>query len=404
VSEDAVRAAGLAGKRVVFVLAGEILGGAERNALDLAIHLAREDRADVQIVALDDRPGRSRAIAESEGIPWSCIRTPWVGGKLTKTASLLEVGRGLRRLHPDVLVPRTNLPNVVCGLTWRLAGAKLCIWNQLDVLGTRRFSRRLFQRALQASPLVVTTAYHVREWLVEQWGADPSRVHVIRSEVSLTPAAESRESWRDRLGIQESDFVACMLGHLHHGKDHATLLRAWRLVVDRLQLEGRRALLLVAGRPAGSEDDVKALAFDLDLRDHVRFLGDVADVSGLLGAADLGIFSSLSEALGRGATEPMCVGLAVVATDVPGIREAVGEPGREFLVPPADAEALAAGVLRLALDAGLRERVGRANAELIRERQSAEPTSRAYAQLIASGLAGGAPAADFRKAPSPSGA
>jgi glycosyltransferase involved in cell wall biosynthesis len=294
------------------------------------------------------------------------------------------------------------LPNVVCGLTWRLAGANLCVWNQLDVLGTRRFSRRLFRRALQASPLVVTTAYHVREWLVEQWGADPARVHVIRSEVSLAPAAESRESWRERLGIREGDFVACMLGHLHRGKDHATLLRAWRLVADRLQLEGQRALLLVAGRPAGSEDDVKALAFDLDLREHVRFLGDVADVSGLLEAVDLGVFSSQSEAFGRGATEPMFAGLAVVATDVPGIREAVGEPGRELLARPGDAESLAAGILRLALDAGLRERVGRANADMMRKRQSAEPTSQAYAQLIASALAGAAPAAELRESPSSS--
>jgi glycosyltransferase involved in cell wall biosynthesis len=404
VTQDAVRAAGLAGKRIVFVLAGEIFGGAERGALDLAVHFARVEGADVRVVALDDRPGRSRGIAESEGIPWSCIRTPWVGGKSAKLASLLEVGRGLRRLHPDVLIPRTNLPNVVCGLTWRLTGANLCIWNQADVLGTMRFSRGLFRRALHASPLAVTTAYHVREWLVEEWGADPSRIHVLRSEVSLAPAAESRESWRDRLGIEESGFVACMLGHLHRGKDHTTLLRAWRIVVDRLQVEGRRALLLVAGRPAGSQDDVKALAFDLDLRDHLRFLGDVADVSGLLGAVDLGVFSSQSEAFGRGATEPMSVGLAVVATDVPGIREAVGEPGREFLARLGDAESLAAAILRLALDAGLRERVGRANAELMRERQSAEPTSRAYAQLIASALAGAGPATGLRKSPSPSSA
>jgi glycosyltransferase involved in cell wall biosynthesis len=227
-------------------------------------------------------------------------------------------------------------------------------------------------------------------------------VHVIRSEVVLPPPVENQESWRGRLEMQESDFVACMLGHLHQGKDHETLLRAWRIVSDRLRLDGRRALLLLAGRPAGSEDDVKALAFDLDLRDHLRFLGDVADVSGLLEVVDIGVFSSQSEAFGRGATEPMSAGLAVVATDVPGIREAVGEPGRELLARPADAESLAAGILRLALDPVLRESIGRANAELMRERQTAEPTSRAYALLIASGLAGTAPAAELRDSPSPS--
>ena len=184
------------------------------------------------------------------------------------------------------------------------------------------------------------------------------RIHVIRSEVSLPAAERSREEWRAELGLADGDLAACMLGHLHVGKDHDTLLRAWRLVVDALEGEGRRCVLLLAGRPAGTHHAIKALAFDLALRDRVRFLGDVEDVSGLLEAVDLAVFSSRSEALGRGATEPMYAGLPVVATDVPGIREAVGEPGLPFLAPPGEVAGLADSILRLARDAELRARVG----------------------------------------------
>jgi len=377
----------LAGKRVVIVLAAEVLGGAERGGLDLAVRMAKAQGADVHIVALDDRPGRARSIAEAEGIPWTTVAVPWVGSRWAKFASLVRVARTLRRLRPDVLIPRTNLPNVVCGLTWRLTGAKVCVWNQLDVLGTKRFSHRLFRRALRSSPIVVTTAYQVREWLVAQWGVDRDRIHVVRSEVTLAPARESRADWRCRLGVQEDELAACMLGHFHVGKDHTTLLRAWRLVVDRIGTTGGPVLML-AGRPAGTEDAAKALAFDLDLRPYVRFLGDVDDVAGLLGAVDLAVFSSPSEALGRGATEPMSLGLPVVGTDVPGIREAVGEPGRPFLAAPGDAERLADAVLRLAADPELRALVGRRNAELIRGRQSAEQTTDVYVRLLADALSG----------------
>jgi glycosyltransferase involved in cell wall biosynthesis len=386
----------LAGKRVIFVFAGEILGGAERGALDLALPLARVEGAHVEIVALDDRPGRARAIAEAEGIPWSSVPTPWTGNRLARTLALLRVAAALRRLKPDVLLAHTNLPNVVCGLIWRLTGAKLSVWNQWDVLGTRRFSPGLFRRALRASPLVITEAVHARDWLAEEWGADPARVHVIRGDVQLSPPREGRDAWRERLGLRESDFAACMLAHFHAGKDHRTLLHAWRRVVDQLGEGGPNPVLLLAGRPAGSENSVKALAFDLDLRDHVRFLGDVDDVTGLLTAVELAVLSSRSELFPRGATEPMSAGLPVVGTDVPGIREAVGDVGVPFSAPPGDDETLATAVVTFARDSALRARIGAANAELMKERQSADVTRKQYATLLATVLAG--PGGDYSPA------
>jgi glycosyltransferase involved in cell wall biosynthesis len=382
------KAASLAGKRIVFVFAGEILGGAERGALDLAIPLARLEGAHVRILALDDRPGRARTIAEAEGIPWSSVRTPWTGSRAARAASLLRVAVALRRLRPHILLAHTNLPNVVCGLIWRLTGARVSVWNQWDVLGTKRFSPALFRRALRATPLVVTEAFHARDWVVEEWGADAGRVHVIRGDLQLQPALESRAVWRDRLGLRDGDFAACMLAHFHSGKDHPTLLHAWRRVVDELQRGGPNPVLLLAGRSAGTENAVKALAFDLELHEQVRFLGDVEDVTGLLGAIELAVFSSRSELFGRGATEPMRAGLPVVGTDVPGIREAVGEAGQVFLAPPGDPAAMAEVIVRFARDPALRARVGQVNAELMRSRQAAEATSRAYAALLAVALAG----------------
>lgn len=377
----------LEGKRVIFVLAGEVLGGAERGALELARDLRLGEGASVQVCALDDREGSARRVAAEYGIPWTCIRTPWVGSRAEKTVSLLGVAAGLRRLHPDALISATNLPNVVCGLTWRTTGASLAVWHQCDVAGSVRIGRRLFRRALHSVPIVISAAEHGREWLVEQYDVDPARVHVLLSSAELPPMRESEAVWRARLGLREDDLVACMVAHLHSGKDHATLLHAWRLVVDRLSREGRRPVVLFAGRDAGGGDAAKALAFDLDLREYVRFLGEIDDVRGLLHAADLAVLSSRSEMFARAVAEPMGVGLAVVGTDVPGIREVMGAPGEPFLAPPGDAPALADAILRLALDKDLRARVGRANAELIASRQMGEATSRVYAELIADTLA-----------------
>ena len=94
-------------------------------------------------------------------------------------------------------------------------------------------------------------------------------------------------------------------------------------------------VLLLAGRPAGTENAVKALAFDLDLGDHLRFLGDVEDVRGLLAAVDLAIFSSRSEL--SAAVRPRRCGRGSLSWHgCAGIVEAIGKQDPSFLSPPGD--------------------------------------------------------------------
>ncbi len=383
----------LEGRHVVLVLAGEVLGGAERAAVDLAVDLRDREGATVEICALDDRPGAGRRLAAAHEIPWGCLRVPWDGRRVENARSLVRFARRVRRMRPDVLLAVTNLPNAISGLTWRMTGASVFVWTQCDVNGTTRINERLFRYALNGSRLVVTKAEHGRLWLSESFGVDPERIHVIHEKVDLPPPRETGAVWRDKLGIGPDDFVACMLAHFHRGKDHVTLLRAWRSVVDALASTRLHPTLLLAGRDAGSEDAAKALAFDLDLRGHVCFLGEVTDVSGLLDASDIAVFSSHRELFARGATEPMGAGLPVVGTDIPGIREAVGEQGEPFLAPPGDPDSLAEAIVRLALDPDLRARVGRANAELIRVRHNEDASSHLYATLLADALTAASPRA-----------
>src|SRR4029078_7912473 len=93
-------------------------------------------------------------------------------------------------------------------------------------------------------------------------------------------------------------------------KDHQTLLRSWRRVVDGLDQDGRRAVLLLAGDAYPMQDAAKALAFDLRLDESVRFLGVVDDVPGVVRAADVSVLSSLREGLPRALLERMGAGAA----------------------------------------------------------------------------------------------
>jgi glycosyltransferase involved in cell wall biosynthesis len=177
-----------------------------------------------------------------------------------------------------------------------------------------------------------------------------------------------------------------MLGHLHDGKDHATLVRAWAIVLGRLKESDRHAVLLLAGRPSGTEDAVKALAFDLELGRSVRFLGDVSDVGGLLAATDIAVLSSPSESAPHAVLESMSVGLPIAATDIPGIRQVVGVMQFPYLAPPGDAERLADAMFTLASDPDLRHELGERNRSVVEERVTV-PAAEATAAALAAALA-----------------
>jgi glycosyltransferase involved in cell wall biosynthesis len=125
---------------------------------------------------------------------------------------------------------------------------------------------------------------------------------------------------------------------------------------------------VLAGRQDGAYESLTALAADLKLDGTVRFVGYVSDVSGLLGAADVSVFSSRSEGCPNAVLESMAAGLPVAGTDIEGIREVVGPTGAQFLTPAGDADSLAGVLLKLAKDPELCVRNGMENRERIRER------------------------------------
>jgi glycosyltransferase involved in cell wall biosynthesis len=306
----------------------------------------------------------------------------WFGGKARKAQTLAGLAVRLRRLRPDVLMPYTTRPNVLCGLVWRFTGASVCVWNQRDLSVSTKFSPEVVERAAQRSSLLVANSIAGSEYLVSRFGVRPDRVRVVLDTVELPRPVMSRSEWRARRELREDAVVATMLAHFHHGKDHETVLRAWRHVVDRV---GDGAVLLLAGRSAGAKDAAKAVAYDLDLGSSVRFLEDVVDVSGLLAASDIGVLSSQSESAPNALLESMAAGLPVVGTDVPGIREILPSEQTSFLATPRDAAALAAALVQLIDDQDARERLGRRNAEHIAARE-ATPAGHGLAVLLAQEL------------------
>ena len=358
------------GQRVVFVLGNLELGGAERQALILAKHLVDHEQADVEVWGFN-RTGPVADICEQHGIVWRVVSYA-----TERPFDLLNVARLLRQARPDILLPYTLVPNVVCGLVWQRTGARLCVWSQRDE-GIFSLAPKWQERAAELTPQFISNSQAGARYLIEKLGVAADKVHVIPNGIEVSPPEFDRRSWRESLDIDEASFVACMVANVHVNKDHETLLRAWRLVVDELS----DAVLVLAGRHYGAYESLVELINELGIEGSVRFTGQVNDVAGLLSAVDLGVFSSRSEGCPNGVLECMAAGLPVVGTNVEGIREAVDDTA--FLASPADPARFAQLILQLAKDPDLRATIGAANQRRINKHYTAQRMCEETVRLLA---------------------
>lgn len=137
-------------------------------------------------------------------------------------------------------------------------------------------------------------------------------------------------------------------------KDILTLIRAAALVKDRLP----EVRFIVYGSVSVPEyfTECKSLSIELGISDSFIFAGHTDDVPAAIQSGDIVALSSISEAFPYSVVESMMSGKAVVATDVGGIREALGETG--IVVRPRHPEELAQALTLLLENPSLRLTLG----------------------------------------------
>jgi glycosyltransferase involved in cell wall biosynthesis len=107
--------------------------------------------------------------------------------------------------------------------------------------------------------------------------------------------------------------------------------------------DARVRALLVGSGP--DEVPLRELVGSLGLQDVVRFVGHRTDVGCVLRAADLYVHCSSWEGLGFAVVEAMEAGLPIIASDIPVMREVVGNEVE--LVPVGDDLALSRQISRM---------------------------------------------------------
>jgi glycosyltransferase involved in cell wall biosynthesis len=347
----------LFGRRIAIVLTTFDLGGAERQALHLASYLQDVRGAKVAVVGLFggfvEQPVRKMCIERR----LACVRVNMPEHKqgVPTFRSVRQFARDMAFLQPDILLPFMTLPNVLCGIVWQKVGASACIWNQRDE-GRELAINRWHNLALTNVTHFISNSRDGVEYLAGQRGVPRQKINLIFNGVQLTAPQQPVAAVRHAIGASPSSFMAVMLANINQYKDHLTLIRAWKIVCDRRG--DIDPILVLAGRKDYAEE-IENLISELGLQRQIKMIGAVSDVSSLLHAADLAVFSTLKEGTPNGVLESMSAGLAVVATDIQGCRDALG-PDYPALTPLKDANALAQHIIALAHDPARRAKLGAA--------------------------------------------
>ena len=192
----------------------------------------------------------------------------------------------------------------------------------------------------------------------EEWEAFSPRSRVFVTRYPRQTAVESGPA--DRIGPPT---ILCV-ARLMSGKGVLELVRALPLI--RRQIPCR--LVLAGDGPERAR--IQALATELNVAEWVDLRGYVEreELASLYRSADVfALPTSLPEGFPVSILEAMAAGLPVVTTPARGPLDHLAEGRHALFVHPRDTGALAASLTRLLMDDELRQRMGQANLEKIRE-------------------------------------
>lgn len=181
--------------------------------------------------------------------------------------------------------------------------------------------------------------------------------------------AAARERRRRELGVPPGARVIGFVGRMVAEKGILELVEAFRQV----RAAGHAAHLVLVGGVDPSERDqdtageVRERVRRHGLDDSVTFAGFVDAPQETVAAFDVLVLPSYREGLGQVLLEAGALGIPVVAASNRGTRAAVLEGRTGLLVPPRDADALAAALMRLVDEPELAARMGAAALERSRE-------------------------------------
>ncbi len=354
--------------RVCFMIDDLARAGTESQLLALIRHLDRR-RIEPLLCLLRGRGETSRSLEPDDcpvlRLDVGSLHSPRV------LAAAWRLRRFLREQAVDVLQVYFPDSSYVGVPVARLAGVPVVVRTRNNLGHWMTPLHRLLGRML--NPLTTRTIANcdaARDALIAAEKPDPESVVVLENGVDM-----ERFDGVPPLGRGPFRRVG-VVANLRPVKGLDVFVDA----ASRVVREFPGASFVVAGE--GSERvALERRAAEAGLGSRFVLRGTVADVPGFLASIDIAVLASRAEGMPNAVLEYMAAGRAVVATAVGACTRLI-EPGvHGMLVPPCDAEAMAAGIAWLMREGDTARRLGEAARERVDREFSREAMVRRFQEF-----------------------
>ena len=278
----------------------------------------------------------------------------------------IKIRRVLRNIQPDVvffpfnIMPAVAVPSVlmVHDLVSEFYVNNFPFWKPLQ----NRMLRMVLRRSLRRATMIVTPTQAVAHEIYNYSGGDRVPVIPISEAAERLEANYNATCWDE--GWTEPFLLLQTGSKLPHKAQHIGVEALKKLLEKRPELVGNIRLVMT-GCNDRERDRFLRLVRGTIAADYLSTLGKVSQqrLESLTRRAALVLLPTLYEGFGLGLIEAQSRGCAVVASDIPVLREVSG--GHAEFFPPGDSGAMADTIGRLLCDGKRRgelERRGRENA------------------------------------------
>jgi glycosyltransferase involved in cell wall biosynthesis len=362
---------------------------ARRLAAEFEVHVlaphargaTRHERLDgVEVHRFRYLPARFETLAYSGGMlpglrrrPWRLLALPlFLGAEFVAALRLLRRQR-FALIHAHWLLPHGLLAVMaarLCGYRPRILSTS----HGADLYGLNgRVAHWLKQATAARCDQITVVSRAMRDVLAAQTGAG-ARCAVlpmgVDTRAQFVPAGEARDPR-----------TLLFVGRLAEKKGLQVALGALAL------LPGEVRLRIIGG--GAEEPRLRVRAAESALAGRVDFLGPKPnrELPRWFRQSSIVVFPSVvaaggdQEGLGLVPVEALACGCAVVASDLPAIRDVIQHEHTGLLIRPGDPQELAAAVLRLLEDTGLRQRLAGEGRRYVVTHFDWEHIAREYAKI-----------------------
>jgi glycosyltransferase involved in cell wall biosynthesis len=378
--------------RVIHVITRLIIGGAQENTISSVLGLRLKPGVDATLVSGPTTGPEGSLEPQLAAHPGLLTLVPQLVRPvhpLKDYLALLRLKDLFRQFRPDIVHTHSGKAGILGRLAAARAGVPIII-HSIHGPSFGKFQGRLanwlFRSAEQTAAKVTTHFVVVADAMKRQYLAAgigrPEQYTRIWSGFELEPflAAKNDLQLRAQLGLDPQDVVVGKIARLFKLKGHDDL---FTLAPALIQACPNMKFLFVGEGEWRGRFEGKARALGLDK--HFIFAGLVPpkDIAKYVGIMDVLVHLSLREGLARALPQALAAGRPVVAYDCDGANEVCLEDQTGYLIPPGDHVNLKERLLLLAPSKTLRERLGKAGREFVRERFSVDRMVEDLFQLYA---------------------